>query len=64
VIECTAHFDNSPNNPLNPDPTQDVTWGDQSWEEMMVGFVNVVFDAAMPLKDLFPPIRRQTVAGN
>jgi len=57
-IECTAHFDNSPNNPLNPDPTKEVMWGDQSWEEMMVGFFNVVFDAKMPLKELFPPTRK------
>jgi hypothetical protein len=54
IIECTAHFDNSANNPLNPDPTKEVMWGDQSWEEMMVGFFNVVFDANMPLKSLFP----------
>jgi len=57
-IECTAHFDNSANNPLNADPTKDVVWGDQSWDEMMVGFVNVVFDAKMPLKNLFPPTRK------
>jgi len=57
-IECTAHFDNSPNNALNPDPTKDVVWGDQSWDEMMVGFFNVVFDAKMPLRDLFPPTRK------
>ena len=55
MIECTAHFDNSANNSLNPDPTKDVTWGDQSWDEMMVGFFNVVFDADMPLKNLFAP---------
>jgi hypothetical protein len=58
VIECTAHFDNSTNNPLNPDPTKEVAWGDQSWEEMMVGFFNVVFDAGMPLKNLFPPSKK------
>lgn len=57
-IECTAHFDNSPNNALNPDPSKDVTWGDQSWDEMMVGFFNVVFDAKMPLKDLFAPTKK------
>jgi len=57
-IQCTAHFDNSPNNALNPDPTKDVVWGDQSWDEMMVGFFNVVFDAKMPLRDLFPPTRK------
>ncbi|HLM98149.1 MAG TPA: hypothetical protein VK335_02640 [Bryobacteraceae bacterium] len=52
-IECTAHFDNSPNNPDNADPTKEVTWGDQSWDEMMVGFFNLVFDAGMPVKDIF-----------
>jgi mono/diheme cytochrome c family protein len=44
-IECTAHYDNSPNNPANPDPTQEVRWGDQTFEEMMVGFFDVSFDA-------------------
>jgi len=31
-----------------------VTWGDQSWDEMMVGFFDLAFEASMPLKDLFP----------
>ena len=39
-IECTAHFDNSAGNPSNPDPKSWVRWGDQTWEEMMIGFVN------------------------
>jgi hypothetical protein len=52
-IECTAHFDNSPNNPDNADPAKEVSWGDQSWDEMMVGFFNLVFDARMPVKDIF-----------
>jgi hypothetical protein len=52
-IECTAHFDNSPNNPDNADPTKEVAWGDQSWDEMMVGFFNLVFDANMPVKNIF-----------
>jgi hypothetical protein len=59
-IECTAHFDNSPNNPDNADPTKEVLWGDQSWDEMMVGFFNLVFDAKMPVKDLF--VQRAKVA--
>ncbi len=37
-IDCVAHFDNSPNNKFNPDPTKEVRWGDQTWEEMMIGF--------------------------
>jgi len=44
-MECTAHFDNSPNNPLNPNPKVEVRWGDQSWEEMMIGWFGVIVDA-------------------
>lgn len=44
-IECTAHYDNSANNPANPDPTKEVRWGDQTFEEMMVGFFDVAIDA-------------------
>jgi hypothetical protein len=44
VIECLAHFDNSANNPFNPDPKAEVRWGDQSWEEMMIGFGGLVVD--------------------
>lgn len=43
-IECTAHFDNSANNPYNPDPTKEVKWGDQTWEEMMIGWFSVAVD--------------------
>jgi len=46
VIECEAHFDNSPNNPFNPDPGKEVHYGEQTWEEMMIGF----FDVAVPMK--------------
>jgi hypothetical protein len=42
-IECTAHFDNSADNPNNPDPTKAVRWGDQTWEEMMIGFVDYYY---------------------
>jgi hypothetical protein len=42
------------NNPNNPDATKDVRWGDQSWEEMMIGFFDVSFDAKMDPKLLVP----------
>jgi peroxiredoxin len=42
-IECTAHFDNSAGNPNNPDPTRRVGWGDQTWDEMMIGFVDYAY---------------------
>ena len=38
TIEAMAHFDNSANNPANPDPTKEVHFGEQSWDEMMFGF--------------------------
>ena len=41
-IDCVAHFDNSPNNKYNPDPTKEVKWGDQTWEEMMIGFFTYI----------------------
>jgi peroxiredoxin len=44
-IECTAHFDNSAKNPNNPAPDKPVYWGEQTWEEMMIGFVDYVYPA-------------------
>ncbi len=44
-IDCVAHFDNSANNRYNPDPTKDVKWGDQTWEEMMIGWFTYVVPA-------------------
>jgi hypothetical protein len=41
-IEVIAHFDNSTQNKFNPDPTKDVRWGDQTFEEMMIGFWGTV----------------------
>ncbi|MEX0937429.1 MAG: redoxin domain-containing protein [Pirellulales bacterium] len=41
-IVCTAWFDNSKYNPVNPDPSKEIRWGDQSWEEMMIGFFNTI----------------------
>jgi hypothetical protein len=43
-LEVIAHFDNSTNNKFNPDPSQDVRWGDQTWEEMMIGFFGTIAD--------------------
>jgi mono/diheme cytochrome c family protein len=37
-IVATGAFDNSAQNPYNPDPATEVTWGEQSWEEMFMGF--------------------------
>jgi len=45
-LRAVAWYDNSQSNPHNPDPTATVTWGDQTYQEMMVGF----FDVAVPAK--------------
>jgi peroxiredoxin len=42
VIHARAWFDNSASNLANPDPTATVHWGDQSWDEMMLGYFDVL----------------------
>ncbi|MEQ9409259.1 MAG: redoxin domain-containing protein [Fuerstiella sp.] len=40
-LRFEAVFNNSADNPFNPDADQWVTWGDQTWEEMAVAFFEV-----------------------
>jgi hypothetical protein len=47
-LDCVAHFDNSANNKYNPDPTKEVRWGDQTWEEMMIGWMSYTRDKERP----------------
>lgn len=44
MLRCTATYDNSEGNPYNPDPKARVHWGDQTWDEMMIGYVDYVID--------------------
>ena len=53
---CEAWFDNSAANLANPDPTQAVRWGDQTWEEMMIGY----FDATPADRDVGQQAERRT----
>jgi hypothetical protein len=46
-LQWIAWFDNSANNPRNPDPSAEVRYGEQSREEMMVGFFDVAVDAGV-----------------
>ncbi|MCU1328732.1 MAG: hypothetical protein JWN34_4102 [Bryobacterales bacterium] len=41
-LEVTVHFDNSPNNPANPDATRAIRWGDKTEEEMMTSWIEYV----------------------
>ena len=60
-LEATAVYDNSVNNPYNPDPKKEVYWGDQSWDEMLAGFVDLAIPAGMNPLDL---VRVKRTAGS
>lgn len=47
-LEVTAHFDNSSANPFNPDPSKEVRWGEQSTDEMMIGYFDYCVDLPEP----------------
>jgi thiol-disulfide isomerase/thioredoxin len=51
VLRGTARYDNSTNNPANPDPTQRVTWGEQTTEEMMLGYFEYYLPSVAPGTD-------------
>jgi hypothetical protein len=42
TLKVTMHYDNSRGNRYNPDPTQEVRWGEQTWEEMMLGYYSTI----------------------
>jgi hypothetical protein len=52
-LRAIAWYDNSKNNPHNPDPEKTVTWGDQTSEEMMVGFFDVAVPAELDKEKFF-----------
>lgn len=42
-VKVTGWYDNSSNNPANPDPTKSVRWGEQTYDEMLLGYVEYFF---------------------
>ncbi len=52
-LTFVGYFDNSPNNAANPDPTAEVRYGEQIWNEMMIGFFDVVVDASVDKPKFF-----------
>ena len=52
LLRCTAVYDNSADNPANPDPTVTVRTGPQSWDEMFNGY----FDVVLADQDLTAPV--------
>jgi hypothetical protein len=59
-LEVAATWDNSINNPNNPDPKAEVHWGDQSWEEMLLGLTLLQIDTNTDLNTLFQkPLKQE-----
>jgi hypothetical protein len=52
-LQAVAWFDNSRDNPHNPDPEAAVRWGEQTYEEMMVGFFDVAVAANVDKQGYF-----------
>jgi hypothetical protein len=50
-----SHFDNSLNNPFNPDPSKEVVWGEQTWEEMSAAFLGVLIPVDTKAEKVFTP---------
>ncbi len=59
-LQAIAWYDNSKNNAHNPDPDSAVRWGDQTYEEMMVGFFDVAVDGNIDKKKFFERNNRQS----
>ena len=63
MIDCVARFDNSPNNASNPDPKSDVYWGEQTWEEMLAGFLDLAMPVKTTMREIAAPPRRPAATG-
>lgn len=58
-LDVVAHHDNSPKNKFNPDPSKEVRWGDQTWDEMMIGYLDYTVDK-QDLRKKQPPAASST----
>jgi peroxiredoxin/mono/diheme cytochrome c family protein len=64
-IDCLAEFDNSEANPYNPDPSKMVQWGEQTFEEMMIGYLDLDVPVGTPIisgNDFTPRSQKATMA--
>src|SRR6266481_2254325 len=52
-LQAVAWYDNSANNPHNPDPNAAVRWGEQTYDEMMIGFFDVAVAANLDKRGYF-----------
>jgi hypothetical protein len=61
-MEAVAWYDNSANNPANPDPKAEVWWGEQTWEEMLAGFVDFAIPVGMDPATIARPAKKQVAS--
>lgn len=61
TLRYTAWYDNSAGNPANPDPSKAVRWGPQTYDEMMLGYVEYIVPGETP-DETAPGMRRGAVA--
>jgi len=52
-LRFVTHFNNSPANRFNPDPSKKVVWGPQNWDEMSNCFIGVLFDRGVDVAKAF-----------
>lgn len=62
VIEVVGHYDNSANNPNNPDPNALVVYGEQTWNEMMGGLIDVVEDPSRTPQHYFESVPEKALS--
>jgi len=56
IIECVGHFDNTPNNPFNPDANAEVVYGEQTFNEMMGGIMDIALDPKLGSFEIFESV--------
>jgi len=61
-LRFITHFDNSPANRFNPDPTKKIVWGPQNWDEMSNCFIGVLFDRDVNVAKAFLRTGASTLA--
>ncbi len=55
IIESVGHFDNSVNNARNPDASKTVRFGEQNWDEMMIGYFEIAVSPELTARELLLP---------
>jgi hypothetical protein len=58
-LESIGYYDNTPNNPSNPDPSALVVYGEQTWNEMMGGVMDLAIDPELESPVIFTRVPRR-----